>query len=149
MDKLALKDAAPRLFDEVLDRAQTEMPDWYLPSAEGVLIAGEDILGAAGHRPGSPDPAGWSHGASGFRKLARDGKTVLWVQRCGQFWIIERSLRLGRGDTRGETLVFAFGARPIWTRTRAAAMRLAEFCDPIPPAPVAGYWADDGQCSRR
>jgi hypothetical protein len=35
MSKLALNDAAPRLFDEAVERAQTEMPEWYIPSAKG------------------------------------------------------------------------------------------------------------------
>jgi len=43
-----------------------------------------------------------------------------------------------------EALISAFGARPIWTRTRQAAMQLAEHCDPMPRDPVAGYWADVG-----
>jgi hypothetical protein len=87
---------APPLFENV-DRAQTEMPDWYLPSADGVLIAGEDVLRAAGHRPGASRLTGWSRATSGFKKAARDGTTVLWVQQCGKFWIIERSLRLEGG----------------------------------------------------
>ena len=32
----------PLLFDGVIDRADTDMPNWYFPSAEGVLIAGEE-----------------------------------------------------------------------------------------------------------
>jgi hypothetical protein len=114
------------------------MPDHYLPAALGVLIAGEDMLREAGHVPGSSRPRGWSRGATGFKKLARDGMAVLWVQQCGQFWIIERSLRLDCGYMHDETLVFAFAPRPIWTHTRQEAMRLSEYCDPIPPALVAG-----------
>jgi hypothetical protein len=34
----------PPLFEKIVRRAQTEMPDWYLPAADGVLIAGEDML---------------------------------------------------------------------------------------------------------
>ena len=137
-------EAAPRLFDGIIDRAQTEMPNWYLPSADGALIAGEDMLDAVGHRSGVRHPAGWSRGISGFKKTARDGTTVLWVQQCGNFWIIERSLLLHGGYMKDETLVFVSGSRPIWTRTRQAAMQLAEHCDPMPRAPVTGYWADVG-----
>jgi hypothetical protein len=144
MSRPATFEAAPRLFDGIIDRAQTEMPNWYLPSADGALIAGEDMLDAVGHRSGVRHPAGWSRGISGFKKTARDGTTVLWVQQCGNFWIIERSLLLHGGYMKDETLVFVSGSRPIWTRTRQAAMQLAEHCDPMPRDPVAGYWADVG-----
>ena len=142
MSRPATFEAAPRLFDRIIDRAQTEMPNWYLPSADGALVAGEDMLDAVGHRSGVRHPAGWSRGISGFKKTARDGTTVLWVQQCGNFWIIERSLLLHDGYMKDETLVS--GSRPIWTRTRQAAMQLAEHCDPMPRDPVAGYWADVG-----
>jgi hypothetical protein len=136
--------ATAYLFDQVLDRTQTEMPEWYLRSAQGVLIAAPDILSTSGHRPGTFHAAGWCRGESGFRKVSRDGKSVLWVQPCGKFWIIERSIHLDAVYMQDEALVSAFGARPIWTRTRQAAMQLAEHCDPMPRDPVAGYWADVG-----
>jgi hypothetical protein len=123
MSKLATSEAAPHLY-EFIDRAQTEMPDWYMPSAEGVLIAGEEMLRAAGPRRGAADPGGWSRGTSGFKKTARDGKTVLWVQQCGSYWIVERSRHLDDGRTRDEALVCAFGSVPIWAPTCAAAMFL-------------------------
>jgi hypothetical protein len=148
MSKLALQPTAPPIFDAVLDRAQADMPDWYLSSAHGVLIAGKPVLDAIGEDPGRRDPAGWFRSASGFWKPGFDANTVLWVQKCGQYWIVERSQCRG-GEHRDETLVYAFGPCPIWTRDRQAAMRLAEYCDPIPQAPVEGCWADDGQCSGR
>jgi hypothetical protein len=47
-----------------------------------------------------------------------------------------------------EALAFKFqvclAPMPIWTRTCPAAMRLAEFCDPVPPARVKGVWAKAG-----
>jgi hypothetical protein len=136
--------ATAHFFDQVLVRAQTEMPEWYLPSAQRVLIAGHNIMPAGSHRPTTFYPTGWSRGASGFEKASRDGKSVLWVQPCGKFWIIERSIHLDAVYMQDESLVSAFGARPIWTRTRQAAMQLAEHCDPMPRDPVTGYWADVG-----
>ena len=144
MSNLALINAAPRLFECDVDRGQTEMPDYYLPAAPGVLIAGEDMLRAAGHRPGANQPPGWSCKLSGFVKTSRDGNSALWVQQCGEFWIIERSIRLDGGHTQDQTLVFAFELLPSWARTPEAAMRLAEYCDPIPQSPVAGCWTDVG-----
>jgi hypothetical protein len=144
MSRPATYEAAPRLFDGIIARAQTEMPNWYLPSADGVLIAGEDMLGAVGYRSDVRHPAGWSRGASGFKKASRDGKSVLWVQPCGKFWIIERSIHLDAVYMQDEALFSAFGARPIWTRTRQAAMQLAEHCDPMPRDPLTGFWANVG-----
>ena len=141
MTKIVLNNTTAHLFVQVLDRAQTEMPEWYLRSAQGVLIAGPGILSTSGHRPGIFHAAGWCRGESGFRKVSRDGKSVLWVQPCGKFWIIERSIHLDAVYMQDEALISAFGARPIWTRTRQAAMQLAEHCDPMPRDPVAGYWA--------
>lgn len=144
MSKIALNKATAHLFDQVLDRARTEMPKWYLRSAQQVLIAAPGIVSTSGHRPGIFHAAGWSRGASGFKKASRDGKSVLWVQPCGKLWIIERSIHLDAVYMRDEALVSAFGARPIWTHTRQAAMELAEYCDPMPRDPVTGYWADVG-----
>ena len=131
MSKRALQPTAPPLFDAVLDRAQTDMPDWYLPSAPGVLIAGQPVLDAIGYISGGRDPVGWRRGASGFWKRGYDPQTLLWVQECGQYCIVERC-RYHGGARRDETLIYAFGPCPIWTRDRQAAMRLAEYCDPIP-----------------
>jgi hypothetical protein len=107
-----------------------------------VLILKEGI--AVGDRSAVAHPPGWSRRISGFKKTARDGKSFLWVQPWGKFWIIERSIRLDAVYMQDEALVSAFGAWPIWTRTRQAAMQLAEFCDPMPRDPVTGYWADVG-----
>jgi hypothetical protein len=144
VSKIALNNATAHLFDQVLDRAQTEMPEWYLRSAREVLIAARDILATSGHWPGTFHAAGWSRGASGFKKASRDGKSVLWVQSCGKFWTIERSIHLDAVYMEDMVLVSAFGALPIWTRTRQAAMELAEYCDPLPRDPITGYWADVG-----
>ena len=43
-------------------------------------------------------------------------------------------------DYNTEALVFPFGPAPIFTREYQAAMRLAEYCYPIPRPPVAGCW---------
>jgi hypothetical protein len=144
MSKIAVNNATAHLFDKVLDRAQTEMPEWYLRSVREVLIAARDVLATSRHRPGAFHAGGWSRGASGFKRASRDGKSVLWVQQCGKFWIIERSIHLDSVYTQDEALISSFGARPIWTRTRQAAMELAEYCDPLPRDPVAGFWADVG-----
>lgn len=138
MSKPAPISALPRLF-EAIDRAQTVMPEWYLPSAQFVLVAGPDLLGLP-DQPKACPPSGRSRRASGYKKTARDGTTLLWVQRCGLFWIIERSIKLEDGSREDQALACAFGHVPFWARTREYAMRLAQHCDPIPQAPVAGFW---------
>jgi len=51
-------DLQGRLFECFIDRDKTDLPSNYLPEAEGVNIAGEGILLAAGHRPGQYRPRG-------------------------------------------------------------------------------------------
>src|ERR1700719_4885056 len=106
-------DAAPRLFGEVIDRVQTEMPDWYMPWVQGVVTAGEDMLSAAKQHQVSNRPQGWSRDGSGFKKRASRGGDTLRVQRCGEYWIIERSWRLECGFIKDETLALVFGPMPI------------------------------------
>ena len=44
------------------------------------------------------------------------------VRGCGGLWSVEREL--------DEVLAYLFGPVPMFTRTRQAAMRLAEYCHP-------------------
>jgi hypothetical protein len=126
------------LFDAILDRSQTEIPDYYLPSATEVLIAGSIILWAVGYFPRGPSPAGWTRGADGLYRRSRAGDRTLWVQRRGDLWIVERTAPTLVGQD--EALVCAFSGNPIWTRTMASAMLLAEHCDPLPLTAVAARW---------
>jgi hypothetical protein len=127
---------------EFLDRRETAMPADYLPTAPGVLFAGQELLSAAGYIPGSSRPSGWSRPLPGdYRK--RVGKHVLEVRQCGNSgsndWTIERYEFF---DYKGmEALVFLAGDyMPIWARTYQAAMRVAEYCYPIARPPIAGRW---------
>ena len=137
MSELHSDEAAPRLFECFPDRDQTDLPKDYLPEAEGVLIAGEAILRAIGYRPRSCRPRGWTKkDFANFSRFSRDCVRLLWVRGCGNFWVVQFN------DHRGtHALVCALSRRPICTHTYQAAIRLAEYCDPIPQAPVAGYWA--------
>ena len=138
------------LFDCMIDRP-ANLPDYYL-HGPGVWIAGADMLLAAGHVPGGARPRGWAQYCRGaYTKPSRDGQYIMQVRQHGKFWIIERS---GEVDVDGvsyrgiEALVFNFQVRlvpfPIWTRTQPAAMWLAEYCDPVPPARVQAVWAEAG-----
>jgi len=157
MSALYSEGVAPVVFECDLDRDQAGIPSPYMLSVSGVLLAGKDMLIAAGDVSGASEPVGWVATVpaipegycfalcrtADFEKPSRDGNYVLRAKRFGKFWAPERSIKItsGRYTYRSiEALVFAFGEIPIWTRTRQAAMRLAEHCDPIPATPVAGFW---------
>ncbi len=153
---------ALHLFDSLLDRNQTEMPSDYLPEAPGVAIAGDALLRDIGYLPGSKRPTDWVKTNSGvFRCLRRlsppacsryatdPDRMILQVRQSGnqKLWVIERFLDGDWLDPSGRypglniyALVCAHSGRPIWTSNYQAAMRLAQYCHPIPRSPVAGRW---------
>lgn len=164
MSALYSDEIAPEIFECDLDRAQAGIPPGYMLKVSGVLVAGRDMLIAIGMAPGAPEPDGWlpavppipkdagfqACGTADFEKPSRDGNRMLRAKRFGKFWTAERSTKTISGRYKYrliETLVFAFGEVPIWTRTPQAAMRLAEHCDPIPDTPVAGFWLPMFTCT--
>ena len=140
MSNLNSDAAASQLF-EFLDRDAIEMPADYLPAAPGVMFAGKDVLSAAGYAPGSNRPRGWHRHLPGdYRKPV--GEHVLVVRQSGnarsERWTIERvELCADKGL---EALVCPVRRAPIWARSYQAAMRVAEYCDPVPRAPVLACW---------
>jgi hypothetical protein len=143
MNGLCFGEQVPRLMYEVIDRPELDLPEWYLRHSQGALIAGENILKAAGYRARSHQPYGWKkiHRFK-FERVSDDGQRILLVRGCGDFWTVER-LQTGDGRTMpfydAYALVCAFSCRPIWAHRRQAAMRLAEYCDPMPRPSVAHY----------
>jgi hypothetical protein len=134
-----------------------------MPKVSGVFLAGGDMLLAIGMAPGAPEPDGWIPavpgiaegegfrvcGTADFAKPSRDGKRILRAKRFGKFWAAERSTKIISGGYKYrliETLFFAEEV-PIWTTTPAAAMQLAEHCDPIPATRVAGFWVPMFMCT--
>ncbi len=138
----------PRL-DHFIDRDKTDLPGDYLPDAPGVLIANEGMLRAAGYVSGSYRPRGWDRvKTAAFRKAADHGDR-LQVRPCGNAqsarWVIERLHRWWIGGKEYEiieALVFGFPHSPIWANNYQAAMRLAEYCYPVPRPPVPGGWVE-------
>jgi len=163
MSTLISEEKPPQVFECLLDDlSEIRTPYPYWPDIPGVLIAGRDMLLAAGDVPGASNPKGWSPcagyvlwvgwrpGAGGFKKRSCDGIHTLRVSKWGEYWLVERWAKVVSGKYKYRemhALVFAFQRTPIWTRTREAAMRLAEHCDPIPRSPVAGYWAPAYTCT--
>jgi hypothetical protein len=132
------EETTPSLFSFV-ERGETELPTDYLPKAPGVIFAGEHMLREAGYVAGSNRPRGWRRLWPGnYRKYV--GKHILMVRQCGgpmsEHWTVERLDE----DYNTEALVLPFGPAPIFTRQYQSAMRLAEYCYPIPRPPVAGCW---------
>jgi len=111
------------LIAEVIERSKTDMPDDFVPWAPGIVIPSDYLLRAAGHRPGSRRPEGWSQGKPDVFTKRMYGNQLM-VRGCGEFWTAERELN--------EVLGFPFGPLPVFTRTLQAAMRLAEYCHPCP-----------------
>jgi hypothetical protein len=157
-------EVAPKIFECDLDRDEAGIPPDYMLRTTGVLLAGRDMLIAIGDVPGAPEPDGWTPatpaipanagfqlcGKADFEKLSRDGGHMLRAKRFGKFWAAERSTKFRSGPLelrKIQMLVFAFGEVPIWTRNPQAAMRLAEYCDPRPDAPVAGFWLPTFSCT--
>jgi hypothetical protein len=92
----------PSLFECLMDRDQTEMPEYYLPEAQGVVIAGEAMLRAAGYRPGSyrprlfGKPVWYQEKRHVFRRLTYDEGRVLQVKDAEIFGSSSASIRATR-----------------------------------------------------
>jgi hypothetical protein len=120
---------SPHPFDQVLDRRQARLPNWYLPLARGAVIASPYLLRMAGYRTGRHRARGWRK--NNAEELYKDlGRECLIVQRCGPFWRIgyDTGTLARPHDHSHFALVDLFGSTPIVTRTYQEATYLAEFC---------------------
>lgn len=113
------------LISKVIERSKTDLPSWFVPWAPAVVIASDYLLEAAGHRPRSRRPTGWTEtNPDVFRRGAYWNR--LMVRGCGELWSVERDC--------DEVLAFPFGPLPVLVETLQGAMRLAEYCHPHPQA---------------
>lgn len=119
-----LQGHSPYLTSEVVERDKTQLPADFVPWAPGVIVASDYLLRAAGYRPGSRCPSGWYPARQPGVVTKALYQNRLKVRSCGKFWRIERA--------ECEVLAFPFGSLPVVTRTREAAMYLAEYCHPEP-----------------
>jgi hypothetical protein len=123
------------LIDQVIDREEAKLPDWFVPSARGVALASEELLRAAGHRPGMYRPRNWHEWSAGcfVRWMGEphlNGRRDFLLVRASdhnELWTIERCGAERRWEV-DEALVSVIGCTPIFTRSYQAAMRLATFC---------------------
>ena len=116
------------VIEEVVDRCETALPEFFMPMARGVVIASDMLLRLAGYHPACHQLAGW-HAVQPnetYRK-SLPGSTDLSVHRWGNLWVVGRE-RMGLVC---ECLVLSLGT-PICTRAPEAAMALAEYCNISP-----------------
>jgi hypothetical protein len=132
---------APKLFKGFIERDQSGLPTDVLPRATGALLAGKDLLRAAGHLPGSGWPKGWFKVPSPncFHRCCVLTKYILEVCKFGDYWFVLRTN--GLLPENFEALALAFEQVPICSATSKGAMRLADHCHPDPGQTVGGFWA--------
>ncbi len=123
-------------FDQIIERHEACLPDWFLPFARGVAVPSDALLGQVGYRPGMQRPHGWGESNDGFFRRSMGSETTLIVRQCGDLdlWTVERWNGLS-GSEVDEVLVFHFGATPIFTRDPIASMLLASHCHLKGPLP--------------
>jgi hypothetical protein len=115
-------------------RDQARLPDFFLPEAEGVAVAGTDLMRAAELSHGPHRKLRWRMMNENWGRSA-DGD--LEVAKLGDYWFITRK----RGDLKAsETLVEAFGRAPFCTAECRGAMLLAEYCNPKVGRLLPGHW---------
>ena len=104
------------LINEIIDRSECCIPDWFVPLARGAAVASEKLLRDVGYRPGMPRTGHWFE----FRPncCTRLGFDCLSfeVRKCEgtNLWTVERhNIDGGRHDE--EVLVHVFGSTLIVT----------------------------------
>jgi hypothetical protein len=132
------------LIEEVVDRNEIELQDWFAPLARGVAFSSSYLLRRAGYRDGSYRARGWQkpHCDVLWKDIGPDSLVVRGY--CGQpLWQIERNGSPGRPHNHPNmTLVHQFGSTPILTRNYQSATYLAEFCYWNDPPPGL-RWVDE------
>ena len=137
MDQSSEADVYPKFF-EFIEREQAALGPHLFANANGVCLAGEDLLRPAGHVPGSRRPKGWREAVDGFGRRAEDRKYTLRTIKLGDYWFVMR--RTNRSGMDMEYLVLSFGEVPVCARTAQEAMRLADHCHPDPGQTIPGCW---------
>jgi hypothetical protein len=136
MEQSPEADVYPKHF-EFIEREQAAIGPHLFKHTSGVLLAGEDLLRAAGHVPGSRRPKGWREGVEGFGRRAEDRKYLRTI-KLGDYWFVFRSTTRSHFDY--EYLTLAFDEVPLCARTAQEGMRLADHCHPDPGLTTAGLW---------
>ena len=117
-----------------VDRDEAKLPDFFLPRADGVVVAGMHLMRVAELSHGPYRKLDWRMmDANWAQSLHGD----LGVAKLGDHWFIGRK---GCDVRISEILVEAFGERPVCTPSCRDAMLLAEYCHPKVGRPLPGFW---------
>jgi hypothetical protein len=129
------------LIQDVIDRSEIKLPDWFVPLAPGIAIASDLLLLKCNDFHQSERPCGWRKSAPrSFLKRdikGMDGAASLNVRRYAhqRWWTIERWRDDRERFDVSDVLAFVFGSTPIFSWSRPVAMRIAEYCHIKGPPP--------------
>jgi len=137
-------EVAPQIFEHFIARAKAGLPEDYLSSAKGVVVAGPDLFRGLSGVSGSDYSPGRvpSYGGAVFERDLPEENGCLRVNQLGEFWYVQRIIVGQYNREEFQALVVAFENVPICTHTSDEAMRLAEHCHPVPRSPMAGCWVE-------
>jgi hypothetical protein len=122
--------SAPGLFKEALDRTDTVLSNSYMPWANVVLVASDEVVRrATENRPVTLLQRRWTtfpdgRGQVDYARFRIDRKWELFVSLCGTLWLVGRRQHKPQ---RVQGLAFLFGPMPVCAPTSKAAKRLAEY----------------------
>jgi len=127
LDENKLRLTHDDLVEEFIDRRNAEIPETFVPSANGIALVDCKVLWLA-YRPGSRLSVGqWVGRAREGLFMKFSDNHFLSVRRYGKLWSIER---LKMGTITDEVLAFAFGPTPILLDDHKLARMLARQCHP-------------------
>ena len=117
------------VWDEVIERDNANIPDWYAPHAQGLLRLSPQHLSYIIGRPVHRRPNGWAkHNPGVFFKWV--GDHVLWVVEIeDRGWVVERNELFSPDD---QILGNWLGPLLALIPNLATAAHLAEVCYPRP-----------------
>jgi hypothetical protein len=116
--------SSPTFIGQAVARDETDLPNWVVWFA-GVGVASDEFIHASNCDDDSP-PEGWRSDRPGVYWKPIGVWSTLFVRSCSsQLWTIER-------ETWRKEILFTISTI-ICAREPEAAMRLAEFCHPLPP----------------
>jgi hypothetical protein len=119
-----LTQLSPFRIDRVIDRDESDLPEWYVPLARGVAIASNYLLQQVGW-PGSYPSKDWYRLSPYVFKLP-GSPYRLYSRECAGLWTVERTGPTCREAHSDEVLVHRVGSTPVFTREYQSAILLAE-----------------------
>lgn len=131
---------SPSLIKEVIDRSETDLPEWFVPLARGVAIVSDHLVQKL---PVSRFSQDWKRNRFGdYKRPMFEKWASLEVRQSGdkELWLIERFAWLRTYTNSDQVLVHLFGSTPIFARNYQTAMRLADYCEELDGSPLGLRW---------